>query len=510
MNQPLVKITIGTHFFKLTHINHNLKPIIIDFARRYIKYGLIKERGVFKKTPLAVFGAATKNREEFRFHINQYAEFLEMLRNRNYTENLFEIIRKPIPTGVPMELNVKPMWTLRDYQKPVFEYLIDPVGPKSRLVELQTGEGKTLSSLYSLAKIGVRFALLIRPMFIFKWVGDVQKYLDIKPEEIMMVQGGKNLQALIQLALTDQLTDYKVIIISNKTYQGWLSAYEEHSGATEELGYPIAPDDLFEAIGCGVRLIDEIHLDLHLQFKTDLYTNINESIGLSGTFLSTDRFVEKVQEIMYPLDDRYKGGPLKRYVSAFAAFYTIDNMEYIRTSERGSDSYSHTAYEKSIRKSPEQLANYVKMVRHLVDNFHMEDYKPGERCLVFAASISMCTDITDYLTVAYPLLNVNRFVEDDPDENLYESDICVTTVLSGGTAHDVANLKTVIMTNSLDSKASNIQVLGRLRKSDTMVTRFIYLVCPDIPKQLSYHMTKKILLAERAKNYREYTVPFHI
>jgi superfamily II DNA or RNA helicase len=72
----------------------------------------------------------------------------------------------------------------------------------------------------------------------------------------------------------------------------------------------------------------------------------------------------------------------------------------------------------------------------------------------------------------------------------------------------VANLKTVIMTNSLDSPQSNTQVLGRLRRNDTMPQRFAYLVCLDVEKQVQYHSSKKELLAQRAKNYNELFMPF--
>lgn len=510
MNSPLLKITIGSHFFKLTHIHPSIRPVIMDFARKYIKYGLIKERGVFKRVAQSVFGAATKNREEFRFHINQYEEFKEVLRNRNFTDNLLDISKKPTPSGDSIQISMRPQWVLREEQVPVVEYLTDKDGPISKLVELQTGSGKSLLSMYSAATIGKRFVLLIRPMYIGKWIEDAQKYLNIEPSEIMVVQGGKNLQALIHLAIDGQLGGIKVIIISNKTYQHWITLYEDQNGDTVELGYPISPEDFFEILGCGIRIIDEIHLDLHLQFKTDLYTNVASSIGLSATFLSTDRFVEKVQEIMYPLPIRYKGGPLKKYVSSFAAFYSIKDMTHIRTKERGQESYSHTAFEKSIRKNSFQLANYKRAIKNLVDTFFMDDYRPGERCIVFASSIDMCTHITAHLKQAYPNLLVNRFVDDDPDENLYESDISVSTVMSGGTAHDIANLKTVVLTSALDSKASNIQVLGRLRYNPNMPTRFVYMVCSDIAKHMAYHDSKKILLAQRAKNYREYSIPVRI
>lgn len=512
MNNALLTITIGTHFFKINRISHEMRLIIVEFARRYIKYGLVKNTrgGGFSKEPQAVFGAATKDREEYRFHINQYDEFRDLLRMRNYPDSLVEVIYKPLISGLDANFKLKPTWVLRDYQVPVVDYLLNGEHSNSKIVEMQTGKGKGLVTLKALAEIGKKFAVLLRSMYVEKWVEEIQQKLDIQAHEIMVIQGGKNLQALINLAITDQLSDIKCFIISNTTYRNWLSMYEKYGDEMVELGYPIQPEDFFETIGCGVRVIDEIHLDLHLQFKTDLYTNVEKSIALSATFLSRDKFIEHVQEVMYPKKYRYQGGPLDKYISSTAVFYSIRDMSHIRTTERGSNTYSQTAFEKSIRRNPEQSANYNRLIKHLVDEFFMKDYKSGQRCAVYAGSIDTSTILTNHLKRAYPHLDVRRYVEDDPYENLIESDIRVTTVLSGGTAHDIDKLKTVILTNSLDSLQSNIQVMGRLRNLPDMPLRFVYLACTDIEKQMNYHRTKKELMLERAKVYQEYNAPISV
>lgn len=791
MNSTLLTVTVGSHFFKLNRISHSIRPIIREFAFRYIKYGLVKNPrgGGFKRVPQAVFGAATDDREEYRFHINQYEEFRALFKERGYPDSVFDVVHKPVPQGVHYDLQLKPGWVLRDYQEPIVEYLsINP--PVAKIVEIQPGKGKgqpldalikvpggwatmgsmqvgtqvtakdgttttvtgvfpqgfkdvyeltfvdgrtascddthlwrvfvkntdpdeqwrvvdtlelkrlmdemnnqiyielcdsevsddvvlpvdpytlgvkigtddntakyipdayldastvqrqallqglmdidgtvteeeifystsnlrlsyeiqylvrslggiashcrcvcttvehgriknkllnyevrfrvkkpselfsnpikkeqtnnikqyadglklriesvelvgreqtqcisvahpdqlyitddfvvthnTLSFLASMARIKTRFAAVIRPMFIDKWVADVQKVLNITADEVMVVQGGANLKALIELAKTDQLGNIKAIIISNKTYQGWLTIYEKFREGAQELGYGCHPEDLFEVIGCGVRLVDEIHLDLHLQFKLDLYTNVASSIALSATFLSNDKFIEHVQSVMYPPATRYQGGPLDRYVTAIAAFYSIEDMSKIRTVENGGTMYSHNAFEKSIRRNPHQLQNYCRLIKHYVDVVYMEDYKQGERCIVFASSIEMCAILRNYLARAYPQLDVRRFVAEDPPENMLEPDIIVTTVLSGGTAHDVEKLKAIVQTITLDSIQSNIQAMGRLRNLPNMPLRFLYTVCTDVEKSVKYHHSKVEMLKQRAKVYQEMTSPFRV
>jgi hypothetical protein len=126
--------------------------------------------------------------------------------------------------------------------------------------------------------------------------------------------------------------------------------------------------------------------------------------------------------------------------------------------------------------------------------------------MVFAGSIDMCTRITERLKKEFPYLDVRRYVEDDPYENAIEADIRVSTVLSGGTAIDIPNLRTALMTNSIQSPVSNLQALGRLRQLKDRDVTFSYMVNIHIPKQVDYHNRKKELFADRAVSFKELRV----
>ena len=97
-------------------------------------------------------------------------------------------------------------------------------------------------------------------------------------------------------------------------------------------------------------------------------------------------------------------------------------------------------------------------------------------------------------------------MEDDPYENAIEADIRVSTVLSGGTAIDIPNLRTALMTNSIQSPVSNLQALGRLRQLKDRDVTFSYMVNFHIPKQVDYHNRKKELFADRAVSFKELRV----
>lgn len=365
----------------------------------------------------------------------------------------------------------------------------------------------SVTAMIGISLFSKRTAIVIKPMYIEKWIADVLKTYVIKESEIMTVSGSAQLQGLIQMGKLGILKS-KFIIISNKTIQNWYKLYEQAGKETLEMGYDCLPEDFFETIRCGMRLIDEVHQDFHLNFKIDLYTNIERSISLSATMVNYDQFMERMYKIAYPIKTRFEGPPLDKYVIARELSYHIREDRKYNVTEYNSNMYSHHAFEKSILKVKDFRDNYCKLIWNTLEIGFMHNYIKGQRCLIFCSSIDMCTVVTNYMKNRYPDLLVRRYVEDDPYENLLESDIAVSTLQSAGTAHDIANLKTVVLTVAINSLQSNVQSLGRLRKLKDVNTYFFYFVCQDIPKHIAYAIDKEKMLLQRAANLIKINAPF--
>lgn len=356
-----------------------------------------------------------------------------------------------------------------------------------------------LSSIANLKKIP---CIIVKPAYIEKWTEDLIKTYDLKIEDIMVVQGGKHLMALLNLAKEKKIS-YKAIIISNRTMQNWLTAHERNAEDAIEMGYEIPPYQFFEHVGAGVRLIDEVHQDFHFNFKMDLYTNVEAAISLSATLITNDPFVRSMHDTAYPPKDRCPSPELGNYISSFAVHYRFDKPDKIRTSEYGSNNYSHGAVEKSIMKHVPTLHAYLNLIDYTLCIGYANSKKKDKKCIIFAYSVDMCTAIAKHLEGKYPDYDVRRYVSEDPYENLMQADVIVSTLGSAGTAVDIPNLTNVILTTAVDSIQSNIQSLGRLRKLDNgeTTTEFHYFVCEDIPKHLEYHERKKQMLSQRAKTF---------
>lgn len=500
--QPIFNITLATHNFTITRINNRVKDLIFGFGKQNVQYGMVRlPHGKYVKAAVKVFGAATMDRSEFRFHINQYKDFIEYMAMHNYKEDLMSISVKELLPGKDIDIKMKVEWVPKDYQVPVIQYIEDFNNVVSKFVELQTGQGKSMCGTYALVNNGKRVVVIVKAGYIDKWVSDFLKMTDVKKKEIVTIQGSTQLKQLIQLGVEDKVT-FPFIVIGNRTFQNYLKEYEEFKHEILAMGYGCLPEDFFETVGAGARLIDEVHQDFHLNYKIDMYTNVPKSVSLSATLLNNDPFLERMYKIAYPLTDRYSGQPLKRYAHAKAVIYSMQTKRYFNTTERDSPTYSHNAFERSILKSHDFTKSYFSLILNTIKASYILNYKKGQRMIVFFASLDMVDSFVKCLKSIYSQFDIRKFIGGDDLKDLLEADITISTLQNAGTAHDIPNLTTVILTPSVQSIQANIQVLGRLREITDTRVEFIYLACRDIPKQMDYHLQKTTLLEQRAATLR--------
>lgn len=501
-----MKIFVRTHHFMVTGLHESLMPFIREFTYKFIQWEMQRHRGQYTRTMMRVYAAANKNRTERRFHINSLDDFLKELAFKKIDD--YDIIYQNSPKWVNAVIPIKDHIVPYDYQIPVIDYccVTPPVGPRQKQIPMQTGKGKGVTSMKSMERLQRRTAVLVRPMYMEKWLDEFYEKAELSADRYLFVQGGDALAALTQMA-SDNKLDADVIIISNKTFQVYIKTYEEEGmEGLARRGYTCAPDEFFEHIGVGLRLIDEVHLDFHLNFKLDLYSNVDMSISLSGTLFNDTPFIQRMYDLAYPPAQRAPSIELDRYVDSFAIMYdmspkTKSKVRFLDFNKR----YNHILFEQSLMRSKEHINTYFNLlVRNLKEGFFEEGYyKKGDKALIFVDSIQAATLVTNRLKQIYPNMDVRRYVEDDPYENAIEGEIIVSTIKSAGTALDIPGLTVVIMTIAINSIQSNVQALGRLRAlKDGRAPRFYYWVCRTIMKHMEYHERKKLMLIERAKSYR--------
>lgn len=497
-----------SHFIKIAQPEPEFVPYLQQLSKFYTQKSFNQDPR--KTTNDKVFSSITAD-DNYHFHVNQLSHLLSVLYKAGYTKSQITIVHIPPVENIPL-LNtpLQPQWQPHDYQVPAIDYLTAEDNIPTKLLSLDTGKGKTFTALSAISKLNLRTAIVILPSYIEKWCSDITKTLQVNPHDIMVVQGSAHLKGLISLALENNLTS-KYIVISTRTLQNYIQQYEQDPVTTIE-EYQISPDKLYTILKIGTLLIDETHQHLHAVFKILLYTHVRRLIALTATLISDNYTIDRIHRIMYPPDTRFKNPTFDKYIQVFAIPYTTTSTHpnKLRITEWGSNVYSHNAYEKCILTKPLLLQNYLHIITHLVDHAYISTYLPKDKLAIYASTVAMCDLITSRLKLLYPDLDIRRYCEDDPYENAIDPDIRVTTIISSGTALDIPNLRVVILTNSIASSVSNLQVVGRLRKLPDRDVKFYYLYNENIPKQVSYHQRKQHLLAPKVLSIKNLKSPIQL
>lgn len=500
-------IEVYSHFFRILNPTYELQNHIHKFVKPLIVFERVKPVGEPARfMPTKVFSSRTENRQEYRLHINQFQEFIDYLKSLYVPVEQIPVYYKELYTPELLRQPTHITKELRDYQHEVKDFALSQEPPyRARLIGLPTGTGKTFTSLYILNELKQRTIFLLLPIYIDKWVQDIQENLGVDPKNILVVQGAKHLMGLIEMAKNNQL-QHDYIIISTITMRLYIEDYDANQADCEDM-YGCVPFDLYRLVKAGLVIIDETHQHIHAIFKIMLQMHVPMLLSLTATLLSEQSVVKKVYDIMFPKNVRYDKLLMKRYIDLTAVGYYINQryVKHIRTSDFGSNTYSQSAFEKSIMRIGPAKKNFFSMIEFFIRNKYERQYQSKDKCIVFVGTKAIGALLVDYLKQAFPGRDVRRYMEDDPYENCQESDIIVSTIVSAGTAVDIPQLTTVIMTVSISSPIANAQSLGRLREIPGREVHFVYFYSYDLEKQMKNHYVRKDLFQDRTKTMKDIT-----
>ena len=508
-----MKIVVASHHFKVCEVTPRARQLCVRFASKFVQYKLVPFQGTYVREPDKVYAAATQDRTEFRFHINSLEDFRQFLLENAMPDKFIVWQERKMYEPAQELYLVKPKWVLREDQKPAYEFIsqaqvpkrsiFEDLGKNNYLLGLSTGVGKTTIASLACAALGQRLCLFIKATYLEKWVSDFCGFFELEDSDIRLVQGSDSLCSLLS-ELKDGNYSTKITIVSINTFANYIKDYEQYGQALKGQGYDLYPEEFFESIKAGVRVIDEVHQMFHMLFRLDMYTHVPRTISLSATLVDRDAFLSRMYLLAYPVQSRYKAPPPERYTDSFALYYSIEEPHRIRTEERGGRGYSHIAFEASIMRQKKLLDAYLALFDKALALTYDQHPMPGKKFIVFASTIKMCTLITEHLKKRKVNNDVARYVDDDDYEQMLAAkDGVVSTIGSAGTGLDIPRLTTCVMSTCISSIKANAQAFGRTRKIPNFSTEFVFFVCSDIPKQVEYaHRKKSDVLDARAKSQK--------
>lgn len=409
-------------------------------------------------------------------------------------------VNKSIPIAEMQGKFRSEKYSLRDYQEAYQNAITEPSSPSYNLVDLKTGAGKTLIACYVITKMKERVGLVLLPTYIEKWIADIANYTDITPDRIYIVQGN---DSLIKL-LNNPNPDYDIIIFSIRTMSVYIKNWEypDEGSARPE----IAPYEIFNKLNIGVLLSDESHQELAALSRIILYSNVRKVLGLSATFLSNEHDTRKFQNLLFPDKTRISNiVKFDQHINGFKCPYKISRS--IRIRDKRQKTYSHIVFEQSIMNFKVLHIAYLEMIEYYLDIGYLSRKKKGDKCIIFFATIDMCTSMFRYLKHKYKDLKIRRYVSEDEYEQMLEGDIIISTVKSLGTAIDIPKLISVFQTVSIKSAIANIQSAGRLRKIENVKTNFYSIYCSNLATQSNLQEVREEVLKGQVRIWKTESYP---
>jgi hypothetical protein len=504
------KMTVGSHFFRLTDLTGRGRAAIKDFSKRFIEWNTrpVKSKwgqAANKPEDGKIFRARTADKKEYRFHRHSLKDFLDFVKHYSITSEYY--LREDLQpyAAYPVTLEIEESWEDRDYQIPAIAFVETP-GLINRLLQLGTGRGKSYCMSRAIGRLAVRSIFIIRPSYIEKWLIDLRRIFKLQVDDVFVIKKGDELKALLTRALMGEKFEFKILLISNVLIQNWIKDYEQYREESALLGWPCVPHEMYAVLQIGFRVVDEVHLDFHRNFRIDLYTHVNHAASMSASMEADDPFRRRMQALAYPGNERHGDGSIDKYMFGVGWKFQIrDPQEILRKTMR-TGMYSQFNFEAEILRNKRLTKPYLQMIVDMIDALYLDEdfYKSGDKCVVYVASIDMADAVMAVLKTKYYEFDVRRYVENDPYADLMDGDLVVTNLQKAGTNVDIPRLSAVVLAHAVDSKESNIQGSGRLRAlKDGRGPRFGWLTCLDIPKQVAYHERKLKLLQSRTVALRD-------
>lgn len=513
-----LNITVYATYFKVVTNSPSFAFLLHSFSRAYVHTGWIRDSGgKSKSVELKVYRFKTYNNIEHRFHISGLEPFMAAVKDKGIV--IGEYILKYVNETEWNEGNSPPAiihapirkrFEAKDFQLDAIKHVITEItNTFVRLLGMPTGTGKTFSGLSAASKIGLRTAIVIQPAYLEKWVSDITENLHVPPDRVMLVKGSSHIKEIINMALMDTL-DVDFIVISNRTFQNYIKEYELAHLEVLNSGYGCTPDQFFDLLRVGHIMVDESHQHFYTVFMLMLFTNVKHFTAMSATMMSEDPFIKRLYDRSFPIISRFDNLLMKKYIQCFPVDYRINDFknQRIRINEYGNNAYSHNAFEKSIMHNKILKLSYFKMIYDILNIGYIKYYIKNDKAIVFCSTIALCTELTKYLSEKFRHLDVRRYVEDDPYENVIDSDIRVTTPGSAGTAIDIPQLTTSIITVAMFSPVQQTQVLGRTRElKDGRAPGVYYTYCTDIDKHKQMHYKRVDLFKPKVVSIKQLQYP---
>lgn len=359
----------------------------------------------------------------------------------------------------------------------------------------------TVMSIIAFFRMGYRVLISVLPKFVSIWVTSLNRFLRLTPDDVINIS---------DFNLNDVYDAFRNNRVNPKIVFFQLTRINTYIKRQREEPHSIPPlDDFFDALGAGVRVIDEAHESIYMVYSSLLFGNFKKNIGISATLYHDSEFINKIYKGTFTPDAYLKPPTYDKYINVVSYYHRMNNRKY-RINTKGFGGYNHAMYENGIMRNRKIFENYYQMCRGAFERFYIQGKREGQKAMWFFSTIAMGERFVNRLKKDYPTLDIFLFAGDilkkKGMENEYQNhEVVVTTPGSCSTGKDVAMLYVVFCGVSVSSSQRLEQMSGRTRPIHEwwpdLDPIFLTFVCRDIQKQLEYDRKKKSTIANKTKKF---------
>lgn len=323
-------------------------------------------------------------------------------------------------------------------------------------VNLVTGKGKTYCSIATMCFFQIKAIVITGSTSLLnQWKDNIIEYTNFDSNDIFSLSGS-SVMNMIALGKSEKAKKANIFLASHATIRSFANTY-----GWDKL------NDVFKALGVGIKFIDEAHTNFENMLMMDFYTDVYKTYYVTATPKRSDWKEDRVYQLsiknipsvdLFNADSdphtdyiaiKWNSRPNPVQLSHCKNMYGLDRNKYI----------------DYVTKQP----NFYKMMYIIMDMI----LGYGGRALIYVGTNEALLRVYKWINLNYPELlgDIGVFtsiVSKDLKLAEREKKIIMSTTKSAGLGEHIEGLKTtVVLAEPFKSEVLARQSLGRTRDRDT-------------------------------------------
>lgn len=336
-------------------------------------------------------------------------------------------------------------------------------------VNLNTGKGKTYCSIATISYMKIKSIIITGSNTLLEqWKSNILEYTNLKEEDILFIIGSDKMN-MIMMNKSKQARNAKIFLCTHGTIRSFAKEY-----GWDKLHF------VFEALGIGMKFIDEAHTNFNNMLMLDFFTNVFKTFYVTATPERSDWREDRIYQLSIKnvpgidLFDQDKD-PHTDYVaikwnshptamqlsSCFSRSYGLNRMKYI----------------DYLTQQP----NFYKIMTIVMDMV----IKCKGRVLIYIGTNESILRVYKWIGTNYPEflgdIGIYTSLVDKKDKTEREKGkkLLLSTTKSAGLGEHIEGLKmTIVVAEPFKSEVLAIQTLGRTRDKNTTYIELVDLGFP--------------------------------